>query len=198
MYRCHLLRVLRSSSDDPFAGGVRERPNRHAWKACDLHGSVGSNPTSSATRFPNTSGSTQGCWEISGAFQGAKRGALERARLEDRREILRHLRAVRYREPAKWKSKEVFGIWDRAAQLPFLDRAEVCRMSDLPASYTAEMAHRKVEDAIEFFSHRVNPRFTSRWFLLKRRALLIRKGPYRTSELEGVENFRKAIDGMTS
>ena len=28
---------------------MRERPNRHAWKACDLHGSVGSNPTLSAT-----------------------------------------------------------------------------------------------------------------------------------------------------
>ena len=30
------------------SGGVRERPNRHAWKACDLQGSVGSNPTPSA------------------------------------------------------------------------------------------------------------------------------------------------------
>ena len=29
-------------------GGVRERPNRHDWKSCDLQGSVGSNPTSSA------------------------------------------------------------------------------------------------------------------------------------------------------
>jgi predicted SpoU family rRNA methylase len=27
---------------------VRERPNRHAWKACDGKLSVGSNPTSSA------------------------------------------------------------------------------------------------------------------------------------------------------
>ncbi len=30
---------------------MRERPNRHAWKACDLHGSVGSNPTASASLF---------------------------------------------------------------------------------------------------------------------------------------------------
>lgn len=29
-------------------GGVRERPNRHAWKACEGKPSVGSNPTSSA------------------------------------------------------------------------------------------------------------------------------------------------------
>ena len=29
-------------------GGVRERPNRHAWKACEAQVSVGSNPTSSA------------------------------------------------------------------------------------------------------------------------------------------------------
>ena len=29
-------------------GGVRERPNRHAWKACEARVSVGSNPTSSA------------------------------------------------------------------------------------------------------------------------------------------------------
>ena len=28
-----------------------ERPNRHAWKACDLHGSVGSNPTLSAREY---------------------------------------------------------------------------------------------------------------------------------------------------
>jgi hypothetical protein len=28
---------------------VRERPNRHDWKSCVLHGTVGSNPTSSAT-----------------------------------------------------------------------------------------------------------------------------------------------------
>ena len=31
-----------------LVGGVRERPNRHDWKSCDLQGSVGSNPTSSA------------------------------------------------------------------------------------------------------------------------------------------------------
>ena len=29
-------------------GGVRERPNRHAWKACEWQHSVGSNPTLSA------------------------------------------------------------------------------------------------------------------------------------------------------
>ena len=29
-------------------GGVRERPNRHAWKACVGKPTVGSNPTSSA------------------------------------------------------------------------------------------------------------------------------------------------------
>ena len=29
-------------------GRVRERPNRHAWKACEVKASVGSNPTSSA------------------------------------------------------------------------------------------------------------------------------------------------------
>jgi tRNA(adenine34) deaminase len=29
-------------------GGVRERPNRHAWKACEAQVSVGSNPTPSA------------------------------------------------------------------------------------------------------------------------------------------------------
>ncbi len=33
----------------PWAeGGVRERPNRHAWKACEVQASVGSNPTPSA------------------------------------------------------------------------------------------------------------------------------------------------------
>ena len=39
---------------------MRERPNRHDWKSCDLQGSVGSNPTSSAAnslfrglRFPS-------------------------------------------------------------------------------------------------------------------------------------------------
>ena len=32
---------------DPF-GGVRERPNRHAWKACVGQLTVGSNPTPSA------------------------------------------------------------------------------------------------------------------------------------------------------
>ena len=30
-------------------GGVRERPNRHAWKACVGQPTVGSNPTPSAT-----------------------------------------------------------------------------------------------------------------------------------------------------
>jgi tRNA(adenine34) deaminase len=36
-------------------GGVRERPNRHDWKSCDLQGSMGSNPISSArpTRSPD-------------------------------------------------------------------------------------------------------------------------------------------------
>jgi tRNA(adenine34) deaminase len=32
-------------------GGVRERPNRHAWKACEAKVSVGSNPTSSAVKY---------------------------------------------------------------------------------------------------------------------------------------------------
>ena len=31
-------------------GGVRERPNRHAWKACEAQVSVGSNPTPSAMK----------------------------------------------------------------------------------------------------------------------------------------------------
>ena len=31
---------------------MRERPNRHDWKSCDLQGSVGSNPTSSARNRP--------------------------------------------------------------------------------------------------------------------------------------------------
>ena len=31
-----------------FRGGVRERPNRHAWKACVGQLTVGSNPTPSA------------------------------------------------------------------------------------------------------------------------------------------------------
>ena len=31
-------------------GGVRERPNRHDWKSCDLQGSMGSNPISSAKK----------------------------------------------------------------------------------------------------------------------------------------------------
>ncbi len=33
---------------------MRERPNRQHWKCCDLHRSVGSNPTSSATTEPRT------------------------------------------------------------------------------------------------------------------------------------------------
>ena len=49
-----------------FAGGVQKRPNWHRWKRCDLHGSVGSNPTSSATWFPNASGSIPKCWETCG------------------------------------------------------------------------------------------------------------------------------------
>jgi tRNA(adenine34) deaminase len=32
-------------------GGVRERPNRHAWKACEAQVSVGSNPTPSAMKI---------------------------------------------------------------------------------------------------------------------------------------------------
>ena len=52
-------------SPDPlgvsFAGGVRERPNRHAWKACDLHGSVGSNPTSSAAQNVTVPGTVTFC-----------------------------------------------------------------------------------------------------------------------------------------
>ena len=31
-------------------GGVRERPNRHAWRACVEQSTVGSNPTPSAER----------------------------------------------------------------------------------------------------------------------------------------------------
>jgi hypothetical protein len=34
---------------------VRERPNRHAWKACEAQVSVGSNPTSSAKSFTHKS-----------------------------------------------------------------------------------------------------------------------------------------------
>ena len=34
--------------DSDTLGGVRERPNRHAWKACEVQASVGSNPTPSA------------------------------------------------------------------------------------------------------------------------------------------------------
>src|SRR5207342_134992 len=33
-------------------GGMRERPNRHAWKACEGQPSVGSNPTPSAMSVP--------------------------------------------------------------------------------------------------------------------------------------------------
>ena len=36
-------------------GGVRERPNRHAWKACEGQPSVGSNPTPSASEAPSGS-----------------------------------------------------------------------------------------------------------------------------------------------
>ena len=36
-------------------GGVRERPNRHAWKACVGKLTVGSNPTPSAERRPGIS-----------------------------------------------------------------------------------------------------------------------------------------------
>ena len=35
-------------------GGVRERPNRHAWKACEVQASVGSNPTPSAMNLAAT------------------------------------------------------------------------------------------------------------------------------------------------
>ena len=47
-------------------GGVRERPNRHAWKACEAQVSVGSNPTSSA---------------MSVSHEQAMQVALEQARL---------------------------------------------------------------------------------------------------------------------
>ena len=36
-------------------GGVRERPNRHAWKACEVQASVGSNPTPSAMNLDRSS-----------------------------------------------------------------------------------------------------------------------------------------------
>jgi enamine deaminase RidA (YjgF/YER057c/UK114 family) len=42
------------------SGGVRERPNRHDWKSCDLQGSMGSNPISSA-EFEKGSGPT---WDL--------------------------------------------------------------------------------------------------------------------------------------
>ena len=43
------MRPLRCRSARPAGeGGVRERPNRHAWKACEGQPSVGSNPTPSA------------------------------------------------------------------------------------------------------------------------------------------------------
>ena len=48
----HVVKSIYISS-----GGVRERPNRHAWKACEAQVSVGSNPTSSAKRFVRIA-----CW----------------------------------------------------------------------------------------------------------------------------------------
>ena len=39
--------------DSVILGGVRERPNRHAWKACEVQASVGSNPTPSAMASPS-------------------------------------------------------------------------------------------------------------------------------------------------
>ena len=44
--------LARQLASDTF-GGVRERPNRHAWKACEGRPSVGSNPTSSANQISN-------------------------------------------------------------------------------------------------------------------------------------------------
>ena len=49
-----------------YPGGVRERPNRHAWKACEAQVSVGSNPTSSA---------------MNSEYEAAMRVALEQAEL---------------------------------------------------------------------------------------------------------------------
>ncbi len=51
VFRIALCRkCLRRRFGKMRGGSVRERPNRHAWKACDLHGSVGSNPTTSASQ----------------------------------------------------------------------------------------------------------------------------------------------------
>ena len=44
-----------SAGEHATPGGVRERPNRHAWKACEGQPSVGSNPTLSATGCSRTS-----------------------------------------------------------------------------------------------------------------------------------------------
>ena len=45
----HSLRPTQLGIMDFVAGGVRERLNRHAWRACVLQkGTVGSNPTPSA------------------------------------------------------------------------------------------------------------------------------------------------------
>src|SRR5215207_10672952 len=56
-------------------GGVRERPNRHAWKACVGQPTVGSNPTPSARseRRPTqvvTGVSRNGSWRAAGTGDG--------------------------------------------------------------------------------------------------------------------------------
>ena len=50
MDRCRdgLVSVSPRSGVTGTKGGMRERPNRHAWKACEVRASVGSNPTPSA------------------------------------------------------------------------------------------------------------------------------------------------------
>ena len=56
-------------------GRVRERPNRHAWKACEVKASVGSNPTPSAM-----SSVTSGTSSDHDDFVSAMRAALDQAR----------------------------------------------------------------------------------------------------------------------
>jgi hypothetical protein len=46
--RTRLQASTQHDSVSTFRGGVRERPNRHDWKSCVLHRTVGSNPTLSA------------------------------------------------------------------------------------------------------------------------------------------------------
>ena len=49
-----------STAATGIPGGVRERPNRHAWKACVGRLTVGSNPTPSASQYPARLRSPQG------------------------------------------------------------------------------------------------------------------------------------------